>query len=174
MKSGNPIARLLACVIIILAAKLNGQTCGSCSVVITGTSSTSYTVGSGQTLCIDTSGIYMGNITLSGGTICNRGHFKPTSFSFNSGTLNNYASSSISGTLSIGSGKTVYCERKSFLRVSGDLSISGGSLNNKGIANVRNNVACASGALNNSGIVNCKVFTASAGTYTNTGIINKD
>lgn len=72
----------------------------SCTWTVNDLDSTNYTVGSGQKLCIRSSGIARGTITLnSGGRICSSGKLEPSSFAFNGGILTNNAT----GTIKLGS-----------------------------------------------------------------------
>jgi phage baseplate assembly protein gpV len=172
LKKPNSLAALA--IFIILALRLHGQPCGNCSTVISGTNAASYTVNTGQTLCIDSTGIFTGSLTLSGGTLCNKGNFKPALFMFDSGTFTNNSIAAITGTLNLSNGKTVLCGKRSFLQLSGDATVSGGNFSNKGIVNIKNNVTSNSGTFSNTGILNCRTFSGAVGSYTNTGIINKD
>jgi phage baseplate assembly protein gpV len=178
MKQCSAIIKLVILLAAIYPHTNFAQSCGTCTVTISSSSGTlssaAYTVGNGQTFCIDSTGKFTGTITLNGGTICNKGSFKPTVFNYNSGTLTNYGSAAISSSLSLSSSKTLNCEKKSLLRINGNLVFTGGTMTNKGIANIKDNVTHSSGTLNNSGIVNCKTFSVSVNSYTNTGIINKD
>lgn len=161
-------------VLMLLAGMVKAQTCGTCSVTVSSLSSAAYTVNNGQTLCLDSTAKYTGNITLNGGTLCNKGMFKPDTFLFVSGSLVNYGTVVISGSLSVGSGKSIYSEKKSFVRINGDFALSGGNLTNKGIVNIKNNINYSTGTFNNSGIINCRVLSGATTSITNTGIINKD
>ncbi len=69
------------------------QPCTSgCTITVSTTTSTNYTVTTGQLLCVTPSGVINGNVTLNGGTICNRGIIQAPVFTVNSGTINNYGS----------------------------------------------------------------------------------
>lgn len=64
--------------------------CDSCDWIIDHTVATSYTINSGQKLCIRTTGVATGTITVNnGGTICNSGQLTPAAFTFNGGRLIN-------------------------------------------------------------------------------------
>jgi len=159
----------------ILCIKLaNAQTCSSCSVNITTTSNGSYTINAGETFCVDTAGKFTGTLLLDGGTICNKGIFKPSAFTFISGSINNYSSVSFNAGLTLNSACSLYCEKKTFLRINGTLTVSGGSFTGKGICNIHDNVSFTSGTVNNSGIINCRLLSGLITSITNTGIINKD
>lgn len=161
--------------LLLAAPDYFGQSCGTCSLTISNLNNTSYTVGLGETLCIDSLGQYTGTLTLNGGTVCNKGVFRPNAFNYNSGTINNYARIILNNSLTLdSSNKIVLCEKKSFLKLNGILTLSGGSFTNKGITNVQTNINHTSGTLSNSGIINCKVFSGNSSSITNTGIINKD
>lgn len=67
------------------------QVCTSgCTTTISTTTFQNYTVTSGQQLCITSTGVINGNITLNGGTICNSGTIQSPVFDIISGTINNY------------------------------------------------------------------------------------
>jgi phage baseplate assembly protein gpV len=178
MKENKIIPTLVLLALLFISTNLSSQSCGICTVIISSSnaslSSAAYTVGTGQIFCIDSTGKFTGTITLSGGTLCNKGSFKPVEFNYNSGTLNNYGNAAISSNVSLSTGKVINCEKKSLLRINGNLVFAGGSMTNKGITNIKENVTHSSGTLNNTGIVNCKTFSVSVNSYTNTGIINKD
>lgn len=153
---------------------MDAQSCGSCSMTISGQNVNSYTVATGNIFCIDSTGIFMGSITLNGGTICNKGTFKPQTFVFNSGVITNYSRFVLNTSLTLDdSSKVILCERKAFLRISNSLNLSGGSFTNKGICNVATSIVYASGSFLNAGIVNCRTITGQTGIL-NSGIINKD
>ena len=159
----------------IIHQTLAAQSCGNCVLTISGANNTSYTVNPGQTICLDSTAMYTGNITMNGGTICNKGIFKPQSLNFTSGTISNYGNIKIAGNFLLGSNQTIVSERKAFLKIGGNLTISGGTFTNKGITNVNVTLAYVAGSFTNSGIVNCETLSGvTASNIANTGIINKD
>lgn len=60
----------------------------ACTSSVTNNNTSSYSVNTGQTLCINANLTYTGNITLNGGTLCNNGTVQ--NITFLSGTFNNY------------------------------------------------------------------------------------
>jgi hypothetical protein len=173
MKTKFALNALFLVLFYFVSADIYSQACSNCTVNITTLDTSVYVVSSGQTLCIDSTGQFEGTITLSGGTICNRGAFHPKSFTISSGTLNNYSHCIIASNFIIGSGFTMANGAKSITTIRGNLTISGGSFTNAGINNVKGNITFSSGTFTNSAIVNCKVLSG-AGVANNSGIINQD
>jgi hypothetical protein len=150
----------------------NSQTCGTCSINIVGLDSSAYTISSGQTICIDTTGNFVGTITLEGGTVCNKGLFNAKILTFNSGTIDNYGNMSFSA-VTLSANRYINNKADAISNISGTLIISGGNFTNNGIANVTQNITNNSGTLNNTGILNCIQITGS-NTITNSGVINSN
>ena len=167
----NSVYLLITLLFLLTINSLKAQNCGTCSISINNSDTSSLVLSSGQTLCIDTMGYFSGSITLNGGTICNKGFFKPVSFTFNSGTLNNLANSSFDGNTTISSGKTITNQPGAILSIIGSLTISGGTYSNDGISNIDTTINNNSGSFSNSSIINCTQLTGS-NTFVNTGIIN--
>ena len=166
---------LSAIVFCTLIASSKAQTCGSCTENITGRDTLSYTVTTGQTFCIDTMGIFEGVITVSGGNVCNRGLFNPKTIVVSSGTINNYSNMIINSSFTLTTGATLFSDNSTLLTFRGDITISGGTVTNNGIANVKGNIAFNSGTFSNSSIINCRLLSgANVASITNSGIINKD
>lgn len=107
--------------------------CTSCTITISGASSTSYTLSSGQRLCITSTGTYTGNITLNGGSVCNQGTISVNGISFNSGSIQNQGTLNMSGTLAINNGSFV---NKGNLKASELRINSGSSFLNEATGNV--------------------------------------
>lgn len=163
---------LLACIIFFFIWNNSiGQNCGTCSIVISTNDTSSYTVGSGVTLCIDTLGNFTGNITLSGGTVCNKGLFNPSQVTFNSGAINNFSNSTINTNIILTSGKFLTNQPGGIMGIGGSITVGGGDLGNDGILNITLGVSNNSGTLINTGIMNCQQLTGS-NAVNNTGIIN--
>ncbi len=148
-----------------------GQSCGTCSINITSLDSSSYTVNSGVTFCVDTTGNFVGTIVLNGGTLCNKGLFKPKTITLTSGILSNYGNSSLNSSITIGSSIQVSNSEDAIININGTLTNSGGSITNDGIMNVDQNIQNNSGTIINNSVINCTQITGS-GTLTNTGKIN--
>ncbi len=170
----NPHTFLLL-LLTLLLARYNAQTCSSCTVNITAYDTLTYVVSAGQTFCIDSLGEFAGTVTLNGGTICNKGTFNPKTFIISTGTINNHAIMIFNGTTTLAPSCMLVTGLKSITNLKADLVISGGSLDNSGIINVRNSINYTAGTFTNSAIVNCDTLSgASLSSITNSGIINKD
>lgn len=157
---------------IALGANLSkAQICGTCTVNITGYDTLVYSLNTGQTFCIDTTGHFAGTIIINGGTVCNKGFFNPGTITFNSGTIDNYGNTSIVSSLTLSNNKIINNKPDAVTNLTGALTLSGGSFTNNGIINISQNVTNTSGTLNNTGILNCIQITGS-NTLTNTGVIN--
>jgi hypothetical protein len=166
---------LLITSLYLATPSLHAQSYGGCTVSINGSDTLTYTVSAGQIFCIDSTGQFEGNITLSGGTICNKGIFHPKVFSASSGTVMNHTCLRIDGDLTLPSGLSLVNGSQSTAALLGDLTISGGTLSNAGITNVDQDIIFSSGVLSNSAIVNCKTLTGAAiAGINNSGIISKD
>ncbi len=166
------IARIffLACMLFFMR-EINAQTCGTCSVNITSLDSSNYVVNSGETFCVDTTGNFIGTITLNGGTICNNGIFNPLSITFSSGTISNNGNSSFRSSLIVPTNSQLSNNADAVMNTNGFLTMNGGTLTNSGIMNVNQSVQNTSGSISNSGIMNCTQLTGS-GSLSNTGKIN--
>lgn len=88
MKSIKSILVAICCCIFVLHSV--AQCTSGCTTTVSTVTTTNYTVTAGQQLCITSTGMIKGSITLSGGTICNSGTIQATTFTVNSGTINNY------------------------------------------------------------------------------------
>lgn len=150
---------------------LKSQTCGTCTLNITGYDTLAYTVSAGQTLCIDTTGNFAGSIILNGGSVCNKGMLNPISLTFNSGTIDNYSNANISSSLSLSANQLINNTVDAVMNIASSLTISGGTLSNNGIINVSQACTNTSGTLNNAGILNCLQMTGT-NPVNNTGVIN--
>lgn len=58
---------------IIAVFSLNAQTCNNCTTVLSANTSANLNVVQGETLCIESGVTVTGNLTISGGTVCNNG-----------------------------------------------------------------------------------------------------
>jgi hypothetical protein len=144
-------------------------------VTVSGNDTLTYTVSIGQTFCIDSTGQFEGSLTLSGGTICNKGIFHPKLFSASTGTIMNHTCLRIDGDVTLPSGLSLVNGSQSTAALLGNLTISGGTLSNAGITNVEQDIVFSSGALGNTAIVNCRTLTGAAiANVSNSGIISKD
>lgn len=164
---------LIAFFFLLTFSGLKAQNCGTCSTSINSSDTSAIVLNTGETLCIDTMGYFTGSITLNGGTVCNKGFFKPTAFVFNSGVLNNFSNTSLDGNIGIGNNISIINSPGSIFSVNGSLTISGGTFTNDGITNIETNLVNTSGAVTNSSIINCTQVSGS-NAITNTGIINSN
>jgi len=153
---------------------LKSQSCGNCTVNVTGLDTLSYTITTGQTFCVDTSGIFSGSISLNGGTVCNKGVFSPKLFAASTGTVRNQMVMTLESSFSIGSAFYLKNEAHAIATIVGTLTVSGGTLNNAGITNVQNGLVVSSGTTINTAIINCWSLTGTGlNSISNSGIINK-
>ncbi|MCU0432388.1 MAG: SprB repeat-containing protein [Bacteroidia bacterium] len=107
------ISILLSIFTLSIANSLNAQ-CPACATTgntwtVSGTSSTSYTVGTGQSLYIAPGGTYTGTVTLNGGIICNAGAFNPAGFTYTTGTFTNNGTATFSSSLVFNAGTINNC-----------------------------------------------------------------
>ncbi len=65
---------------------------GTCTTLITGYDNNTYTIGSGQKICITSTGVFTGTLTVQGtGQVCNNGKMYPASFTIKDQSIvNNY------------------------------------------------------------------------------------
>ena len=175
MKSSILHKFILLALFLMSISAVNAQSCGNCTVNITDYNTLSYTVNTGQTFCVDTTGIFEGVITLNGGTVCNKGTFNPNTITFNSGTINNYANMMLDNNFTLNTGAILLSDSSAVTTFRGDFTINGGSFTNNGISNIKNNITFSSGTFSNSAVVNCKLLSgANLAAITDTGIINKN
>jgi hypothetical protein len=166
---------LMMILCLLTGTRTYAQSCGGCTVTISGLDTLTYTVNSGEILCIDSAGQFEGTITLNGGTVCNKGIFHPKALSASSGTITNHTYMRLESSLTLGSGLALVNTGRSSAALEGNLTISGGTLNNSGITNIEQNITFSSGIFSNTAIVNCKILNGAAlASISNSGIINKD
>ncbi|MDF2437044.1 MAG: Secretion system C-terminal sorting domain [Bacteroidota bacterium] len=80
---------IMALVLCVIGYDVKAQC--SCTTTITGTDAANHVIGSGQTLCIASTGTCTGLITVgTGGILCNQGTINSTNLWVAGGTLNNY------------------------------------------------------------------------------------
>ena len=145
--------------------------CTTCTINITGIDTVSYTVLTGQTLCIDTTGLITGTVILNGGTICNKGVFKPSSFTYTSGSINNQGNMTINSDITMTTGSSLDNSITGIIALMGNITLSGTTINNIGILNISQNIQFNSGTFINDNIINVNLINGS-GTINNTGTIN--
>lgn len=78
--------------VVLVAFGLNAKAqCSGCTTNITGLDAGAHIIGSGQTLCVASTGTMTGLITITaGGTLCNQGKIQSTNLWVAGGTLKNY------------------------------------------------------------------------------------
>lgn len=166
----------------------------SCTYTIIGTDNSSYTVNTGETICLEASADFTGTINLANGTLLNCAT-ATQSFTLNSqsgstnSTVNNYGYLNFLGNYNL-TNSLIFNNYESF-NVGGNLNIIGtstlnnygttdvdaelqlqDSLFNFGILNVSTSlITSSSGSLSNSGVINANNWTTS-GSWNNSGFIN--
>lgn len=161
---------MIAILMVVGLVRMNAQSCASCNENVTDYNAGSYTITTGQTFCVDSTGNFEGNLVLNGGTLCVKGVFKAKIFSFTSGTILNSGNFS-SGALTLGSGKNLQNISGGVINFTGNVTLSGGQITNDGILNVRQTLTNTSGTFTNAGILNCGQLSGS-NTINNTGVLN--
>jgi hypothetical protein len=78
--------------------------CSGCTTTISTATNTSYTVNTGEKLCVTSTGILNGKLTINGGTVCNQGIVNTPTFVFNGGVVNNFGQFTCSGPITLRSG----------------------------------------------------------------------
>jgi phage baseplate assembly protein gpV len=162
---------LLSALVLLTSLSLKSQNCGTCTQSINTHDTTSIVLNQGEILCIDTLGYFSGNITLNGGTICNKGFFKPAIITINSGTINNYSNVTIANSVNASATLIITNQDGSILNIAGSLTVNGGTISNNGILNVDQAITNTSGTFSNTNIINCTTITGQT-TINNTGVIN--
>jgi hypothetical protein len=76
--------------ILLFTSVTNGQNCQICTYTVNAPDTSTYTLNSGQTLCITSSGVVNGTVILNGGIVCNSGIFRPANFKYEDGDFDNY------------------------------------------------------------------------------------
>jgi hypothetical protein len=170
MKYPHSLLHLFFIVFLFSFFSVRSQSCSNCSDYALSEKSSTYTVSTGQTLCIDSLSSFSGNIVMNGGTLCISGNFQPASLTFNSGSIINRGVSYLSS-INLSSNRTFINKPGAILNVDGSLTISGGILTNLGVVNVSGNLQNNSGQITNSNIINCTAVTGN-NTITNNGLLN--
>jgi hypothetical protein len=163
---------LLSAITLLISLNLKSQNCGTCTYSFNDSDTSTVVVATGQTLCIDSMAIFIGKVTMNGGTLCVKGIFNPTTFVFNSGTITNYGNMTLNPTtLTLNTSATLENKADAMLNIKGNLTLSGATFSNYGIINVGQNINATNGTLSNNSIINCTTLTGAAN-ITNQGTIN--
>jgi hypothetical protein len=160
-------------IIIACFTQAKAQTCNTCTQVIVGIDTSTINLGTGQTLCIDSTAIFKGNIVINGGTLCNNGVFSPKSCALNAGTINNSASFSVDGAYTLNANISLVNNSGAIISIGTNLTLGGASITNDGILNVSTALNASSGTFTNNSIINCSTITGET-TIINNGLINKN
>jgi hypothetical protein len=86
----SPKLFLLTICTCLLVLNSFAQCTTGCTTTVSTTTTTNYTVAAGQQLCVTATGKITGNITLTGGTVCNMGTIQAPVFTVTNGIINNY------------------------------------------------------------------------------------
>jgi hypothetical protein len=149
--------------------------CSNCTYSITDLSKDNYTLTAGQTLCITSTGIIQGTVTLNGGTICNQGVFSPAAFTYSKGNFNNSGVVIYTGTIDFNTtGIVVDNNTSGTINITGGISISNSTVQftNNGTLNTTQDIAVTAGTITNNGTMNYNAISNNGGTYTNNGTAN--
>lgn len=149
--------------------------CSSCSTVVNASDTSNLVVASGQTVCFDSLSVFNGTLTLNGGSVCNKGLFKPARLVWQSGQFTNYGNVSIEGYDLVLGGNSVFTSMQGSIMniTNGDFKLQGGILDNWGVIIILGTMHNVSGTLNNYDLINCNMFNGNVPTI-NTGHINSN
>jgi hypothetical protein len=151
---------------------IQAQSCNSCTNIINQTDTSTYTINAGQTFCIDTLGVFSGNLILNGGSICNKGIFKPKTFTISSGNFTNYGNVTLKSNFLFPTNFLMNNNFGAVLNALGSIQVNGASLTNDGLINCNLNIEATSGTITNTNLINCNFLNAPVGVVNNTGTIN--
>lgn len=159
-------------VLTILVKLTFSQNCQSCTIDLTDHDTLSRIINAGDVFCISENGLFEGKLVLNGGTVCNKGIFKPKELVLIQGYLNNYNTINLNYFIELPVGVFVSNTSAGSIDITGILKLAGGFLSNLGIITVQDEVSGSSGTVTNSGIINCKEFI-SPGVLSNSGVLNE-
>lgn len=151
----------MMCLLMLGTLTSRSQVCNTCQVLISETSSESYTVNAGETFCVDSIGNFDGSIVLNGGSICNKGIFKPVSITLINGSIQNFGLLTFSSGQVFSTNLTLTNDGEGIVNFVSTLEISGGTLFNAGVCNIKLNFLNTSGTVTNTGILNCDQLVGS-------------
>ncbi|MBI2271341.1 MAG: hypothetical protein HYU69_13440 [Bacteroidetes bacterium] len=129
MLAGMSVRRLflIAALFIACNAELYSQTCTGCTITVSTVDGGTYTITTGQKLCVTSTGLLQGTITLNGGTICNEGVVHPSAFTFTDGTFNNYGQLKYDGILLVSNSSVLNNYNDGVIRLSNSLIVAPGA-----------------------------------------------
>jgi len=157
-------------IFLFLIGLLKAQDCNTCNIHVNDSDFSTYTVSTGQTLCIDSAGSVFGKIVLSGGLICNKGFLNPSEISILSGTIINSGNITLSSSLITSSGTSITVLESSVINVAGEFINNGSSITNLGFINISGSISNNGGSFINNNVINCS--HVSSGSITNNSVIN--
>lgn len=154
----------------LLINLLKAQNCTTCNININNSETASYTVTQGQTLCIDSTGSFLGKLVMDGGTLCNKGFFNPTELIVLSGAVINHANITLGNSLTLPSNSSLSILEGSVINIAGEFINNGSSITNLGFINVSGNISNNSGTFTNDNVVSCSQIII--GTIINNAVVN--
>lgn len=168
------IKKILFYLVLSLPILTYSQNCtNSCTWTVFSSDTSSYTINTGQTLCIQTNGVVKGSIVLAGGLICSSGVINPSSLICTSGSISNYGTLMYNGNLALTTnGFSLVNNTGATLNVLGTLTNAGASISNQGTVNITQSITMSDGSISNSGTMNYLDINKTGGTNENTGTVN--
>jgi hypothetical protein len=168
--------RLLFTVLMLFTTYLvkAQTTCSGCTITINGPDSGSYTVASGQTLCIAAGAVFTGTLIVNGGTVCNLGEMLPDTFLLNQGTFLNSGLITVKKNLLIHSGVVFNNQTTGVMTLLGHLSFAANNAQfiNAGTLTTTGNITVGSGTFTHTGVINCRHLYGNT-SQNGTGAINQ-
>lgn len=149
---------------------LKAQDCNTCNIHVNNSDFSTYTISTGQTLCIDSTGSVFGKIVLSGGFICNKGFLNPSEISILSGTIINGGNITLSSSLITSSSTSITVLESSVINIAGEFISNGSSITNLGFINISGSISNNGGSFINNSVINCSHIVS--GAVTNNAVIN--
>lgn len=163
-------SKILVIALSVFGLNANAQ-CTGCTQTIAGNDASNYLVGSGQVLCISSTGNATGMITVtSGGILCNQGSLNSTNVSIVGGILKNYGTINTGNILISAAG--TYSNFATSIIDSLFVTQNSSKYVNQG-TQVINAFAIADNAnATNTGTITTNLFYDSLATFTNNGTIS--
>ena len=147
--------------------------CNSCTITISTSTNTNYSLGNGQKLCIN-GGTYTGNIDFNGGSLCvgPAAIFRAANLNFNgTGIIDNYGDWLMTGGFNLATGVTINNYKR--MDIGGNINFNGAGVITNAFPQtliLRQQVSIGnSGSITNNGFLfaNAGLTTQSGGTYIN-------